>query len=74
MGCTHHTLYLIYLPTKLASIKNLINFAENILILYYMGFMYYAKSNTLWLLWGCAPQTPFFKDTIPGLAPSLSKS
>ena len=47
MGCTHHTLYLIYLPFKLASIKNLNNFAENILILHYMGFMYYAKSNNV---------------------------
>ena len=26
MGCTHHTLYFIYLPIKLASFENLINF------------------------------------------------
>ena len=28
MGCTHHTLYFICLPIKLASFKNLINFAQ----------------------------------------------
>ena len=55
MGCTHHTLYLIYLPIKLASIKNLINFAENILIL---GFMYYAKSNYPIASVGLCPPDP----------------
>ena len=28
MGCTHQTLYFIYLPIKLASFKNLIDFAQ----------------------------------------------
>ena len=36
-----------------------------------MGFMYYAKLNTLKLLGGCTSQTPCFRDTIPGLAPLL---
>ena len=44
MGCTHHTLYFIYLPIKLASLKTLL---KNILILLYMGFMYYVILNTL---------------------------
>ena len=44
MGCTHHTLYFIYLPTKLASFENL---ALKHSILHYMEFMCYAKLNTL---------------------------
>ena len=47
MGCTHHTLYFIYLPIKLASLKTLSILLKNILILLYMGFMYYVILNTL---------------------------
>ena len=72
MGCTYHTLYFIYLTIKLASIENLINFAEKHSDLALHGI--YIIKYPIASGGGCAPQTPCFRDTILGLAPPLSKS
>ena len=55
MGCIHHTPYFIYLLIKSTFLKTLSILLKNILILHYMGFMHYAKLNTLYFLGGCAP-------------------
>ena len=71
MGCTHHTLYFIYLPIKL---ENLINFALKYSNLILHGIYVLCKIEYPIASGGLCPQTLRFRDKIPGLAPPLSKS
>ena len=66
MSYAHHTPYFAYAPIKS---KILSIFNQNVLIITYIYKIEYPITSG-----GLGPQTPYFRDTILGLAPPLSKS